>query len=313
MSDTPPAVDPASTPSQDPAPSAAPPVETPAPSAAPATAVSDPAPTAAPAPAQAEAPQSMPENWRSLMSGENKKTLNQLERYKTPADMANALIEAKQKIREGVSEKLPENPTDEQIAAYREQNGIPAEHTGYELALNDGLVIGEDDKPIIDSVLQAMHGTNASPDTVNATVNAYYTMQEQAYADREVKDNSDRTDAVAALKDAWGADYQANQNAVVSLLNTVPEGIREELQSARLPNGDALFNSPDFMEWMAGVSRKSNPAATVMPNANNPVQAMNDELTHIENTMKNEPNKYWGDPAMQKRYNELLGAKESMR
>tara|TARA_R110000850_G_scaffold269167_2_gene401016 strand:- start:11742 stop:12674 length:933 start_codon:yes stop_codon:yes gene_type:complete len=302
------------------APSAAPSIALETPSQEPAAPVAQAAQTPAtapvaqsPAPIEAAPAPVMPNDWRNQMAGEDEKTLKLLERYKTPGDAANALREAQQKIREGVADKLPENATDEQLAVYREQNGIPADASGYEITLSDGLVIGADDKPMVDTVLAAMHGANAPPESVNAAVNAYYTMQEQAYNDREVKDNADQSSTVAALKESWGNDYQANQNAVASLLNTVPEAVREELQSARMPNGDAIFNSPEVMEWMASVSRKTNPAATVMPNSNNPIKGMNDEIQHIEKLMKTNNAEYWGDSKMQDRYRELLGAQEASR
>lgn len=290
-----------------PAPTALAPAADPAPAAP--TVIADPAPASEPAPA----PATMPDNWRNLMAGEDEKTLKLLDRYKTPGDAAAALREAQQKIREGVSDKLPDEPTDDQIAAYRERNGIPEEHTGYELKMADGLVVGEEDKPLVDAVLQAMHGTNASPESVNAAVNAYYTMQEQAYADRELQDSQDSSATTQSLKDSWGPDYHGNMNAVRSLLNTVPENVREGIQSARMPDGSALFNSPEIMDWMAGISRKSNPAATVMPNSNNPVQAMTDELNQIEGWMKERSPKYWKDEKTQARYRELLDAQDAMR
>ena len=257
-------------------------------------------------------PAGMPDNWRALMAGEDDKTLKQLDRYSTPADMAKALIEAKQKIREGLATGLPDDPTDDQVAAYREKNGIPAEASGYEIKLEDGLVIGDEDKPVLDHVLQAMHGANATPDQVNAMTNAYFAMQEQAYQDQQVVDTQQSQEATNELKDVWGTDFIGNTNAVKSLLNTLPESVKEQFEGARLADGRAVFNSPEVMQWMADTARQANPAATIMPNVANPVQAMGDEIKSIEKVMRENPNEYWRDNDMQARLRELMDAQDGM-
>ncbi len=266
------------------------------------------APEPAPVAEAAPEPVGMPDNWRSLMAGENDKALKQLERYSTPEDMASALIEAKQKIREGLAVELPDDPTDEQLADYRTKHGIPESHSDYEIKLDDGLVIGDDDKPIVDGFLEAMHGQNATPNQINAGLNAYYKMQEQAFEDQQVLDTSHSQEANKALKDIWGSDYTSNINAVQAALNTVPEAVRDEFAGARLSDGRALFNSPEIMQWLSDQSRAANPAATVMPNATNPVQAVNDEIKQLENLQRTDPQAYWGDQSKQDRLRALYGA-----
>ena len=84
--------------------------------------------------------------------------LKRLERYKTPQDWLKATHEAAAKLRKGeVQSGLPENPTDEQIAEYREANGIPAEATGYELDLGEGVTLSEGDQSIIDAMTPLAH------------------------------------------------------------------------------------------------------------------------------------------------------------
>ncbi len=252
------------------------------------------------------------ENWRKTIAGDDEKWLKQLNRYQSPKAMAEALREAQTKISKGQAKSLPENPTDEEMATWREQNDIPATAAGYDLTLDDGLVIGDDDKEIVSSYLKAMHGANATQGQIKSGLNAFFAAREADIAAVEVKDDGDRTDALATLRDEWGPDFQSNKNALSALVNQIPEAAREPFMNARLGDGTAMMNSPEVLMFLADVSRKTNPAATVVPNSNNPSQAIADEKAEIESLMAANSPKYWKDEAMQARYRELLTAEEGM-
>ena len=72
------------------------------------------------------------------------------------------------------------------------------------------------------------------------------------------------------------------------------------------------MNNPEMLMFLADMSRKTNPAATVVPNSTNPVGAIKDEISTIEALMKADDPKYWKDEGMQARYRELLTAQEGM-
>ena len=269
----------------------------------------DPSPSASADPAPAE-PSGLDENWRRKAAGENGKMAKWLGRYSTVEDALSAGFEAQATLRSTRSNVLPDDPSEEQLAEWRAENGIPAKPEEYQLA--DGLVVGEADKPVLDAVLAAMHKENATPGQVNAAVNAYYEAKKQEIADVEIRDTGDKNDITQTLRDEWGPDFHSNKNAVHSLINQFPEDSRELLMNARLSDGMALMNHPGIVMTLADLSRKTNPAATVVPNANDPVTAISDELASIRKTMRDNPQEYWKDDRMQARHRELLGAEENM-
>lgn len=264
-------------------------------------------------PAPDPAANATPEDWRKEHSGDDEKKLARLGRYSTIGDALDAGLEAQDKLRTTRSTALPEEATDEQLAEYRAANNIPATAGEYDLTLSDGLVIGENDKPMVDSVLEAMHGTNASNEQVSSVLDAYYKGQAAQIEAVAVKDDTDRSGALEALKEEWGPDYHGNKNALQSLINQIPEDSRDAFANARMPDGTALLNDPGMLMFLADVSRKTNPAATVVPNAANPVQAIADEKSTIEALMAENSPKYWKDEAMQARYRQLIDAEDGLK
>ncbi len=269
-------------------------------------------PPADPAPAPAPADPAPAGDWRKDFAGDDEKMMKRLGRYSTQNDMMKAGLEAQDQLRTTRSTALPENATDEQLAEYREQNGIPATFGEYDLTLTDGLVVGEDDKALVDGVLEAMHGANATNAQVQAVLNSYYASQEASIAAVEEQDNTDRGTALEALKEEWGPDYHSNKNALAAIVNQIPEGAREQFTNARMADGSALMNNPEMLMFLADMSRKTNPAATVVPNSSDPAGAIKGELATIEALMAADSPKYWKDEAMQSRYRELLTAQEGM-
>ena len=120
-------------------------------------------------------------NWRDDFAGDDEKLKSTFERFKSPKDLANSYVEAQQKIRSGQMkvEPPPSDADEATINAYREQNGIPLEATGYLENLPDGLVIGEDDKELFTDFMGALHGVNAPPQVAAAAVEWYNKFAEE--------------------------------------------------------------------------------------------------------------------------------------
>jgi len=71
-----------------------------------------------------------------------------------------------------------------------------------------------------------------------------------------------------------------------------------------------LMNSPEFLQWSAAQAFDINPSATVVPNSNNPVQSMNDEIEALEKRMGDDD--WHKDAKAQARYQQLLDAKDKL-
>lgn len=219
---------------------------------------------------------SIPEDWRDqLVAGggfegeEVEKVKNQLARYKDMPSMVKALREAQKKISSGQAKApLPDNPTPEDLASYREANGIPAEYTGYQIELADGADFVESDKMIIDSMLKVAHEGNLKPEQVNKMVNAMAAQRAVEFEARQTQDKLDAQKTADTLRKEWGPDFERNKNLVLNMLaQELPTADREALLNARLEGGQGvgLFNSPVIMNMLAKIARERAPAPTIVP------------------------------------------------
>lgn len=276
-------------------------------------------PAADPAAAPAGTPAKWADTWREDLVGdvsseEGKKRLSQLQRLDSPKAMYEKLLNQEKLISSGKFKKtLGENPTPEEVAEYRKENGIPEAADKYDLNLEDGLVVGEADKPMVDEFLKAMHAANAPQGQVTAALNTYFKMQETAAAERAVKDKEIQNITTIDLKAEWGNDYQPNINLIKAHIAQAPQEVQEGILNARLPDGTPLASSPGVLRWLANTARQLNPVATVVPGATDPTSAIGDELASLKKMMGDSNSEYWKGANAEKnqqRYRELLEAQE---
>lgn len=257
------------------------------------------------------------DDWRARMAGGDEKELKRLARFASEADVYKAYREFESKKSRGeLKAPLPKDATPEQIAEWRKDNGIPEAPDKYDLSFDNGLVIGEQDKPLIDRFVTKMHGENATPSQVKAAIASYYEMlgeQQQALAE---SDASFKDQSLERLREEWDGDFKKNLNAVNGLLQSLPEETRLAFETARTADGKLIGNDPAIIKWLAATAYEINPAATVMPNSvNNPGQAINDEIASLEKMVGDRSSEYWTGPNAEKnqaRYLELLSAREKI-
>lgn len=285
----------------------------------------DPAPVAGPAPTDpapadppADPPKAYwPDDWRKNIAGDDEKFLKRLERYASPKAVAEALASVQNRISAGeLRGSLPKNPTDEQVKQWREENGIPDAPDKYDLQLAKGLVIGDDDKPIIDDMLKALHGVNANSAIASQAVNFYYQAIENAEAQRQEADRASAQASEDALRAEWGSEFRANLNSIDGLLATAPAGIKDQIKFGRLSDGTPIMANADAIRWLNNLAREINPVSTLIPNSGADISGSIDaEIAKIEKNMaapKGTPEHkaYWNDDKAQARYRDLLNAKE---
>lgn len=298
-----------------PAAPAAPPPAAAAPAAPAAAPAAPKTPPAAAAPAAPTAPAA---DWRKDIAGDDPKTLERLGRFASQKAMWDSFRELEGQLHGGKFRPvLPENPTPEQMSTYRKDMGIPDKPEAYELKLKDGLVIGEADKPVIESFKKAGHAKNYTPDQLSAAVEWYYAEQERQTGERERLDREAVTKAGQTLKAEWQAgDFQANLNMIDALLLKLPESVRDSVKHGRLADGTPLWGSADFLRGFAAIARETNPAAAVVPSGTgNVAGAIDDEIKQIEGWMNAQPGspenaKYWQSDSTQKRLRDLYTARQ---
>lgn len=252
-----------------------------------------------------------PEDWRAKAAGGDEKLMKRLERYNSPKAVVDALVAAQAKISQGVKQPLKADATPEEVAAWRAENGIPEKPDGYEVSLPDGFVIGEADKPVVDSFLERMHGKNVPPDVVNEALGWYYQEQAQQMEAQAEADLDFRGKGQEELREEYGADYRRN---VRIALEVVPEDIKDEFLGGRLADGTMIGDNPAVIRWLSGMARQINPLATVVPGTGtNAMQAMETELAGLRAKMPDKNSDYWKGPNAsknQERYRELVAAQQ---
>lgn len=287
--------------------------ETPvAPAAAPANLAADPAPASAPA---GEVKPTWPDNWRDILAGGDEAFRKQLERMTDPTQVAKNYRELEKKKGTGELKKsLPEGATPEEITNWRKENGIPTEHTAYleGLQLPSGMAIGEADMPIVDGFLKRMHEQNTPPAIAQQALSYYYEAVQQQADEVAQRDAQLHQAAQDELRADWGSEYRMNVNSVKSLLaSKFGEDVASSLYTARLADGTVLGNNPAVLKGLAQIAREIDPAATVVPGVTNAPAAIESEIAQIESKMGTAA--YYADPGMQKRYLDLVTARDKVK
>lgn len=260
----------------------------------------------------APAPADWPAEWRQKLAGADQKLLKRLERFGAPNDILKSYLALEQKLSSGeVKASLPDKPTPEQLAAYRAENGIPEKPEGYfEKALPEGLVVGEDEKPLFEDFFKAVHGKNWTPAQARDALEWYKRFQDQQQTAVLEADRAYKAEAEDALRAEWGAEFRANLNSIHALLDTAPAGVKEKMLGARVGQGTALGNDPDVLRWLSGLARELNPVTTVVPGSGgNIAQSVAEEMANLQKLMGDHSSEYWKGPKaeqMQARYRDLV-------
>lgn len=272
---------------------------------------SDPAPKEGDKPAVA----SWPEDWREKYAGEDESKLNVLKRYASPQAALDALFAARSKIQSGtVKTPLSDNPTPDELAAYRKDNGIPEKPEEYDINV-DGLAWGEDDKPMVDAFLKEMHDANATPAQVKAGLKAFHSIIEREQEAQFEEDTQYKQQALDAIRQEWGQEYKLNINLMKGLFDSygTPE-LMDKLTGGRNADGNIIGNDPDYLRFMAAIARQINPVATVTTSGN--PAAIDDELANLTKMMGDTKSEYWKGPNAEKnqaRYRQLWEAKQKLK
>ena len=252
-------------------------------------------------------------DWRAPYIGDEFLTEEQMGRFATPGDLAKSYAGAQTQLSKGFqAPTLPENATDEDVAAFRTAQGIPLKAGDYLENLPDGLVIGEADAAIAEHFTNKFHEMNASPAVVHGILGAYNEWAEQQQADLAEMDTGHFKEVEDVLRapveeGGWGPEYRANVNIVGAMLDkTFGKEAAEAIQNARGPDGRAIMNTPAILAGMAQLARELDPLVTIIPNdTGDSAKTLNDEIAAIEKVMKDDRPAYNKDEKMQARLLEL--------
>lgn len=250
-------------------------------------------------------PAEWPDDWRQKMAGTDKKLLARLERMTSPNDVLNSWRAIEQRLSSGeLKRALPNNATPEEVKAYRESNGIPDKPEGYDVALGNGFVWGEADKPLLEDFTKHAHADNI-PGEVVKSVLGWFTRQQQQTADEvSQRDENERVNGGEALRAEWGNGFKGNLAAARNMFEgqtvTTPDGaakvpLYDLLMTARADDGRRLGNIPDVIKWAASVSRDLNPFATIVPDSpgGSPIKTAEARMGELNAMMRDKGSAYW--------------------
>jgi hypothetical protein len=250
------------------------------------------------------------DDWRDRLAGDDDKLRGFLGRYQSEKAFVEAAKKDREAARSKLGHKLPDNPTDEELAEYRQQNQIPEKPEGYLEKLPDGLVVGDDDRPFVDVFLGEMHALNAPPALTGAALKAYYNIVEEQAASHSEAVAANKQQNDDALREEWGPDYRRNVNVTDAFLGTLPAEVSSELVNGTDSKGMPLGANANVIKWLAALALEANPLSTVVPGAgSNQVSAIAEEMAAIETRMRTDRTGYNKDEKMQARYRELIEAK----
>lgn len=269
--------------------------------------------TGATASSTASAAITWPDSWRTEFGNGDEKIAKRFERYASPRDVASALISVQNRISAGeLRSALPKDANPEQIKAWRAENGIPEEPSKYELKLKPGLVVGEEDKPIIDSFLKDVaHPSNMRPEEVSKVVEWYYAEVDRQSAAQAETMTKRKTETEEALRTEWGQDYRPNRTAITALLDANLSVKDAELR--KLIEGSIDTNA-GFAKLLAGLARQLNPMTTLVPGVHgSQPQAIDAEIAEIEKLMRMNRAEYNRDTGKQERLRQLYAARDRLQ
>lgn len=252
-------------------------------------------------------------NWRDVMSGGDEKALKTLNRFQSPANFFKAYEALRQKMSTDMVSKKPEDENG--LQEWRAQNGIPESPEGYLDNLPNGVVVGEDDKPMVDSFLEYAHNNDFTPEHVQASLGWYYQVQDDMVNQQSETDNEFKQQAEDELRAEWGPEFRQNLNDAQAFLRTYGgDEMVNKFLHGRLADGTPIGNDPETLNFLVKAYREVNPAGiNVTSEGERPIQAIDREITAIEKDMANpKESGYYEDEAKQARYRELLEAKEKL-
>jgi hypothetical protein len=259
-----------------------------------------------------------PPDWRAQIAGDDPEALKALGRFTDPKAFYKSFNEAQTKIRAGeLAKPLGKDATPEQIAEYRQANGIPNDVKGYFEKLPQGLVIGKEDQPMFDAFGKIAHEANIPPAFVHAAAKWYYDGLNKTIAEERAVDQADSLKVTEQLRNKYGADYEANMSILDNWLDGLPQDVKGLFKDASLGDGTRLFNSPEAMHFLISQARTVNPVAHLIPaGGNNSAMTVDSEIAALDKLMRDRSSEYWKGPKAEKnqaRYRDLITARDQMK
>lgn len=191
---------------------------------------------------------------------------------------------------------------------------MPETPDKYTTTLSDGLVIGEADKPFVETWLKDMHGQHVPDAVVTKALNGYFKMQQAQQQKMMASIGAGKVATTEALQREYGPQLKILTAEVDSQGSALPNDLHHKMAQAILPDGTRLGDNVDYIRWRIADALEKNPMATVLPSGQGGAAGENallEEQAKLKALMGNEKSAYWKGPqakAMQARALEISEA-----
>lgn len=258
---------------------------------------------------------SWPTTWREDIAAGDEKLLDRVKRYGSPRALAEALVAAQTKISSGqLAPELPANATAEQITEYRKQIGVPETADKYDTTLPDGLVIGANDKPIVDQVLKEMHAQHATPTMVKTALTAFFKIQQGQQLAWSQKIGAAKVATMEALQKEYGPQLKNLTSEVDNQGKALPNDLHTKMSNSVMPDGTRLGDNVDYIRWRIADALEKNPMATVLPGQTGAVAeaGLREEQAKLVKLSGDTKSAYWKGPTAKTMQQRLLDINDAL-
>lgn len=257
-------------------------------------------------------PAAWPANWRETLAGDDEKTLKQLQRYASPAEVWKKAKGLEERVSSGeLRTALSAKPTAEELTAWRKTNGVPEKADGYDLGPASSK-FPEETKVFLDKVLPKLHDANLNNDQAKLVLK---TLNDHVLDQRAVRAEADIAAQEAGeeeLRSEWGNEFKRNISVIHNMLAGAVDGeFKDVVLHARGEDGVPLSSNPKWLKFLLNLGLIDNPAAKLVPNSgNDPMKGLNERIAEIEGKMHTKT--YINDEKMQAEYRELIDTRDKL-
>jgi hypothetical protein len=232
-------------------------------------------------------------------------------RFTTEEDFVKGAVQAHAKLRAGEIQTVDvSNMSEEQLAEYREAQGIPTDGK-YEVSLPSDVKMQEGDEAMIAQVMPIALAGNVPAPVFNAMVEAQLRGRDALLDQMVAQDGIDRQTFESVARENWGADFEVNMNRLTNMMNMLPEAVREDFQDARLANGKGLMNSPEVVNFLVSLDRQIHPLDTLPGEGFNQNATAQEVIREVEEIFAagEQKEKYYGTE-LEKRYEQAIAVQQ---
>ena len=254
--------------------------------------------------------------WRERLAGDDKDAMQTLGRLTDQGQLWKSYNELRTKMAKGELKQqtpFPEKGTTEEQVAWRKDRGIPEKPEAYDTTLENGVVIGEDDKPMVNSFLKFAHSKNIPQPEAKGMLQWYFGefLANEQKAISEQKSQREQ-ETKAALQESWGGDYKRHMVAVDNLIAKYvqKDGDKSDL-AKRIKN--AVAQDAGFTQLLASLAYEIDPATSISGiTGTDSMKGIETRLAEIDKFMRTNRAAYNKDEKMQAEYRDLLAAKQKL-